>query len=289
MPTPAPETTPGNFPGLTGEEILVEDRLVMPAVERGVEAGLEPEKLPTHLKKTLELLSSPSTRAEGESEVYGMCTALISLEGKPKKPRGLGLGALEKSHVFKRLQPDVGFALAIKAVRAGDDLAFQAITGTIKKEHPLHPDLATFKTAEKETLGHMAAKTDNAKIIQAIAAQNPTHLDIRGADEETIAHTASRFCSWKTIDLLIEARIELFGKKNLRGETPLELAGGTLIRTKIELDEVRRAETASMENKESARAVLQAASKKSPGKPLLEIRGGRLRTEIVPAHEMDIF
>ena len=279
----------GIFPELTGEEALVEDRLEKESIRAGVEAGMAPEKLLGPLRHTRDLLESPETRAKGEAMAYGICTALIKTEDRAPEMTASGLGALARAHVFKRLRPDVGFGLAIKAVRAGDTKSFVAITATMKKEHPMHPDLAVFKTSEEETLGHMAARCDHAEIVAAIAGQNPDNLEARGPLDETVAHTASRFCSWRTLDLLIEKKIELFGKRNILGETPLDLSGGELIRTKIDLEEIRRAEGSSMERKETARKVLQAAAKKTNGRPLVEIRNGRVRMEVVSIREPEMF
>jgi hypothetical protein len=278
----------GPFPSLTGEEVVVEDRLLTEEILKGVEAGLAPEKLVGPLKETRDLLQESTTRHKGESFAYGVCIALINASAGNKPGAELGLGTLERSHVLKRMRPEVGFALAIKTVRAGDAKAFTVITNTMKREHPMHPDLSGFKTAEEETLGIMAAKCDETEIIAAIAAQNPDNLEVRGPEDDTVAHTASRFCSWKTIDFLIEKKIELFGKKNLRGETPLDLPGGELIRTKIDLEEIRRAEGASLERKENARTILQAATKRKPGRPLIEIRNGRVRMEVLSAQEPSI-
>lgn len=274
-------------PFLSEEEILVEDRLNKAGIDRGVMYALESKSLVATMRHIKNLLDDPNTRPDGEAEAYGVCSALIKTEPGNKNKQGLEI--LEKSRIFKRMLPETGFALAIKAVRAGDTKAFQTIAETMKREHLFHPELARFKTSEGETLGHLAAQWDHHEIIAAIGKQNSDNLETYGKNEETIAHTASRFCSWKTIDLLIKVKIELFGRRNLKGETPMDLTGGNLIRTKIDLENVQQAEELSEKRKDKARRILISATKKKPGKPMVEIQHGRLKMERLPSTEPTFF
>jgi hypothetical protein len=258
----------GEFPQLTAEEAQVEIKLDPAEIAMGA-SWFETKAMADAMNSIRRGLDNADTKIHAESKLFGLINAAIESTSKIEKTRVVS--GMSKEMIFKRMRPELGLALAIKSIRANDTILLSGIVANIKKEQSFHPDLSTFKTTDGKSLGHYAARCNQMEALKALVAINPLCLATPNNDRENVAHTASRFGAWRCLDYLVEKQPELFAKENKSGQTPLDLEGAKLIRSKMTLEKAQAAEQAAKEKQSLGREVLQAASKKAPKPPLVAV------------------
>ena len=241
----------------------------------------ESKKYATALSKSLKEKLTPDERASLERKTYLLTKGAIiqqpepkvGKDGKPEVVPNQLLNHLGRKNLLREMTPGQGLALAICSLQLKDPSAFKKLifnfkTIPLKKDKSnadrANTDLLSAKIVGESTLGHLAARKDIQEAIQYIACNHRNFLEQPDEEGNTLVHTASKHKSWKTITYLMGLSKKLFGRKNLKGETPLDLESGPQICKSIAISIVEQDIKAGEEILKKAVDACETIKKKTP-------------------------
>jgi hypothetical protein len=262
-------TSTGEFPNILIEEELIHQEIPK-AVHQEIQEAFQ-KGLPALKEHALDCLHKFSQRSYetkiARSKLYLLILGCIQKKLSKGKEPSLELEFLSylgKRNLTKQLHNRHLFPLAVQAIRCDFTEAFKKVMLAAKRTS-LPEDLTFYKdSAREETLAHMATKLDRRDIIQYLISLNRETLEMVDKNGETIAHICATSHATNTAEFLLNTSKKAFGRKNYKGQIPLELEGGEflcrMIATKSVAEELHKAKTTSLK----ARQICEAASKRPP-------------------------
>jgi hypothetical protein len=189
--------------------------------------------------KALEL--SHALKNNQDNAVSKTISFLEQILDEKETSQQVALSWLIKSKAFSKLDPQKVFEVSIKCLKRENTKMLGEILKAVKLQSPLREDLGLFITDGGNTLGHLAAQIDNQRVLNCLHKMNPEYLRVQNENGDTIPHMASKYLSYKSIEVMVKKYPGLFYVRNKQGLRPTDLEGGPLIKTKIKDKDIQQA------------------------------------------------